>query len=424
MGSTRALFWGRPAFPPELVEPGSWEVRYYRFLEAAPYVLLAISTVLSQASTAPAVRERLTVIGIAALAAGWVYVMYTRPSPRWRERTGPMLVYFAGLLAFTWALESHSGYFIGFAITGFLQAFFVLPVVPAFVATAATSSVLYLSPPNSGFLNPAALPALVFIVVLQTAATGGGTFMGSKINEQQLRQRRLLADLQAAQEENQGLQRQLLTQAREAGVLDERQRLAREIHDTLAQGLTGIVTQLEAAEAAHLRPEEWQAHVARANALARESLREARRSLQALRPEPLEGSRLPDAIADMARRWSETAAVDLTLETTGEPVPLLTELEVALFRVAQEALANVARHASASRVGLTVSYMEDVVLLDVRDNGAGFTPGDTNGAGFGLRAMEQRLRLVGGTLAIESEVGAGTAVSASVPAIPVGEGGR
>jgi len=300
----------------------------------------------------------------------------------------------------------------------------VLPVVPAFVATAATSSVLYLSPPNSGFLNPAALPALVFIVVLQTAATGGGTFMGSKINEQQLRQRRLLADLQAAQEENQGLQRQLLTQAREAGVLDERQRLAREIHDTLAQGLTGIVTQLEAAEAAHLRPEEWQAHVARANALARESLREARRSLQALRPEPLEGSRLPDAIADMARRWSETAAVDLTLETTGEPVPLLTELEVALFRVAQEALANVARHASASRVGLTVSYMEDVVLLDVRDNGAGFTPGDTNGAGFGLRAMEQRLRLVGGTLAIESEVGAGTAVSASVPAIPVGEGGR
>jgi len=434
MGSKWALFWGRPAFPPELVEPGSWELRYYRFLEAAPYVLLAVSTVLSQATTAPSIRERLTVIGIAALTAGWVYVMYTRSPRGWRERTAPMLVYFAGLLAFTWALESHSAFFIAFAITGFLQAFFLLPVVLAFIATAATSSVLYLAAPDSGFRNPAALPALAFIVVLQTAATGGGSFMGSKISEQHSRQLRLLADLKAAQEENQGLQVQVLAQARAAGVLDERQRLAREIHDTLAQGLTGIVTQLEAAEVEHLRSEVWRAHVARANALARESLREARRSLHALRPEPLEGSRLADAIADMARRWSETAAVDLTLETTGEPVPLLTELEVTLFRVAQEALANVARHASASRVGLTISYMDDVVLLDVRDNGAGFTPGETNGSGFGLRAMEQRLRLVGGTLAIESEVGAGTAVSASVPAIPVdppprlrgdpGEGGR
>src|SRR5215471_9094324 len=142
MGSTKALFWGRPAFPPDLVGSGTWEVRYYRFLEAAPYVLLAISTVLSQASTTPTVRERVTVVGLAALAAGWVYVMVTRPSQRWRERTGPMLVYFAGLLVFTWALESHSGYFIAFAVTGFLQSFFLLPVVPAFVATAATSTVL------------------------------------------------------------------------------------------------------------------------------------------------------------------------------------------------------------------------------------------------------------------------------------------
>jgi signal transduction histidine kinase len=147
--------------------------------------------------------------------------------------------------------------------------------------------------------------------------------------------------------------------------------------------------------------------------------------VQALRPEPLERARLPEAIADMARRWSETASVALHFETTGRAMPLLAELEVTLFRVAQEALTNVAKHAHASRVGLTLSYMEDVVLLDVRDDGDGFTSGAVPavvghpdpGHGFGLKAMEQRLSRVGGTLEIESAPGEGTAISASVPAL-------
>src|SRR5205085_8226231 len=107
------------------------------------------------------------------------------------------------------------------------------------------------------------------------------------------------------------------------------------------------------------------------------------------------------AIGDMARRWSEASAVALSFQATGEPRPLLADLEVALFRAAQEALSNVARHASASRVGLTVTYMDDVVLLDVRDDGVGFdatsTDGDSGGGNrFGLHAMGQRLRQVGG----------------------------
>jgi signal transduction histidine kinase len=195
-------------------------------------------------------------------------------------------------------------------------------------------------------------------------------------------------------EENAGLHAQLLAQAREAGVLDERQRMAREIHDTLAQGLTGIITQLEATERAGRRPEQWRRHLDQARALARESLAEARRSVQALRPEPLEEAGLPDAIAHMARRWSETSVVEFSFATTGEPRPLLAELEMTLFRVAQEALANVAKHAAATKVGLTLSYMDDAVLLDVRDDGVGFTPvpaggnGHTgDGQGFGLDAM-------------------------------------
>jgi signal transduction histidine kinase len=130
--------------------------------------------------------------------------------------------------------------------------------------------------------------------------------------------------------------------------------------------------------------------------------------------------------------------VSAAVTTTGDPVGLHAEIEVTLLRVAQEALANVAKHAAASRVGITLSYMADIVTLDVRDDGAGFrlpdpgrpagTPagvsaaphadGDGRSGGFGLTAMRQRVQRVAGTLAIESEPGTGTAVSASVPAIP------
>ncbi len=106
--------------------------------------------------------------------------------------------------------------------------------------------------------------------------------------------------------------------------------------------------------------------------------------------------------------------------TTGDVQPLHAEVEVALLRTAQEALANVAKHAGASRAWLTLSYMGDVVTLDVRDDGVGFTvptESDRPGSGFGLTAMRQRVNRVAGTLAIESEPGAGTAVSARVPAI-------
>ena len=106
------------------------------------------------------------------------------------------------------------------------------------------------------------------------------------------------------------------------------------------------------------------------------------------------------------------------------------EIEVALLRTAQEALANVAKHAHASRVGLTLSYMEDLVTLDVRDDGVGFAtvngtgprrPRDAEG-GFGLAAMRQRVEGVAGTLEVESEPDAGTAISAAIPAVPIGDG--
>jgi signal transduction histidine kinase len=226
--------------------------------------------------------------------------------------------------------------------------------------------------------------------------------------------------LEAAMKENAGLHAQLLVQAREAGVLDERQRMAGEIHDVLAQGLTGIVTQLEAAS---VRSASWERHLDAAKKLARDSLSEARRSVQALRPQTLDNAGLPEAIGEVVTGWSALNGVTADLIMTGTPRPLLPEIETTLLRTAQEALANVARHAGAGRVALTLSYMEDMVTLDVRDDGAGFDPSSPPEpgyeGGFGLSAMRERLSRIAGTLEVESEPGAGTALSACVPALGV-----
>jgi signal transduction histidine kinase len=151
----------------------------------------------------------------------------------------------------------------------------------------------------------------------------------------------------------------------------------------------------------------------------------------ALGPRELEDSRLPDAVADLAARWTRASGVPVRVETTGEPRPILADTEITLFRVAQEALANVAKHAGAGKVAVTLSYLEDEVMLDVRDNGSGFDAdavseraASADGTGFGLRGIRQRLARVGGTLAIESAPGEGTAVNAIVPALADGLGAK
>ena len=422
MSSIPSLFWGRSSYYSLGPNPGGWDRRYQVALGTFPFVMLGIGTLLSQFQPFVHVADRLVVVGLAVAAAIWVLLLYTSRWPQWQQSTGLMLVYFAGVLVFGWLLEAQSAFFIAFVIVAFLQAFIILPPGLAVIGAAATSCVVYLAPSGSGWRDPSTWPFLIFIVALQTAAVSGGSLFGVRTMEEQAKRKQMVADLEAALKENAGLHTQLVAQAREAGVLDERQRMAGEIHDTLAQGLIGIITQLEAAEQLRNDLGESQLHVERARKLARESLSEARRSVQALRPGQLEESRLPEAIAKLAKEWSQTTGVPVRIETTGEAVPLPPELEVTLFRVAQEGLANVARHASATRVGLTVSYLDDMVRLDVRDDGVGFDvrPESTaepasNGHGYGLSAMRQRLRRVGGSLEVESGPGAGTAISASIP---------
>ena len=211
---------------------------------------------------------------------------------------------------------------------------------------------------------------------------------------------------------------------RQTGVLRERQRMAHEIHDTLAQGFTSIVMNLEAAEGA-MPPNTDRArhHLDQARLTARESLAEARRLVWALRPDALENASLPEALERLAERWKGESGIAAGVATTGTPCPLPSEVEATLFRVAQEALSNARKHArTASRVALTLSYMGDNVALDVRDDGEGFDPDreagkvrDQNSGGFGLKGMRERVERVGGTLSIESAPGEGTTLAVELP---------
>jgi len=312
--------------------------------------------------------------------------------------------YYAGFLAAAIVLVARDDTFTGFASFGYPLAFVLFPARWGFFAVAATAVLPMLA---SG--SDSQTPTWVLVVSVAGPLLYAAWFVGAESEKR----RKANVRLEAALEENAGLHTRLVAKAREAGVLDERQRMAREIHDTLAQGLTGIVTQLEAADGP-----DRDRRLEQVRTLARDSLGEARRAVQALRPEPLTAAQLPEALSELARRVTGTSGIAVSVETTGDARPLLPELEVTLYRVAQEALANAEKHARASRIVVTLSYSDELVLLDVVDDGIGFRPGDRgDGTGFGLDAMRQRVRRVAGTLSIESTPGDGTAVSVQVPAI-------
>lgn len=223
----------------------------------------------------------------------------------------------------------------------------------------------------------------------------------------------ILQSIRAQTREREALLRSLATSERVTGQLEERQRLAGEIHDTLAQGFAAILTHLEAAELSrHDAAVAWR-HVTGARDVAREQLEEARRMMTALRPEALDERDLGEAIRRTAHAWAQRTGIPCEIAVTGDALPLHRDLEVALLRAAQEALANVWRHARASRAAVTLSYIGDVVALDVMDDGVGGVTAD--GAGFGLGAMTERMERLGGTLAIESAPGEGTTLTATLP---------
>jgi signal transduction histidine kinase len=416
-----------------------WERRELPVLTGLPYLLLTLCTGFAMFAGGGPVDLALAAAAAAVMAG--IDLRDRRSSwtdPQTALPTGWAAVAFLVLTGLSAALVIRQPLFGFYVFTGYFWSWRLLEGRARLVGVALVAGTVAISQTGGGpYRDAGQLAALVAVYLVNLGVAGTLTWFGWVGEEQHDRRARELteltrahAELERAMRENAELHQQLVAQARDAGVADERRRMAREIHDTIAQGLAGIVTQLQAAQRAgvdHGIGGQASSHVSAAIDLARSSLSEARRSVQALAPEPLAaGARLPEAVREVADRWTALHGVPVTVATTGSARSMRPELEVALLRTAQEALANVAKHAHANRVGLTLSYMEDQVTLDVRDDGVGFEtvngirparPRDDAG-GFGLTAMRQRVEGVAGRLAIESEPNGGTAISASVPAIP------
>jgi signal transduction histidine kinase len=230
------------------------------------------------------------------------------------------------------------------------------------------------------------------------------------IMRESYRRKQLIEQLEAAQKELAAVERQ-------AGVLEERQRMAQEIHDTLAQGFTSIVLQLEAADQA--LPEDLSSvedRIHKARDTARINLEEARRLVLALQPEPLQHTSLVEALKREVERWEQNTGVSADLSVTGDRRTLHPQCEVTLLRALQEGLNNVYKHAQAEKVNITLSYMADQVALDIQDDGQGFDPQNLDTSrGFGLQVMRQRAEQNGGTVIVESAEGKGTTLVIQIP---------
>jgi signal transduction histidine kinase len=443
---------------PAAPAPDAPEKRWPPALTIVPYAALVFCVLLSLSIGNPGRAAEVAGLILSGLAAAWMLWMFTL-HPAWRYRPRVMALFIAVLIVIGALLVLDNTVF---GIYTFTIYFYVLTLLawPWRLLGAAGVGLVAATSQAYGVNKDTVGGVLIYLIIIAVNVALLMVFAWSRWTGERALGELSEANsrLEATLAENAGLQQQLLTQAREAGVLDERQRMAREIHDTLAQGLTGIITQLQAAEQAADDLAAWRRHFQAATRLARESLSEARRSVEALRPESLETGRLSEALSEVAGRWSALHGIPAQVTTTGTARPMSPEAEFTLLRTAQEALANVAKHAGATRVGVTLSYMEHEVALDVRDDGRGFEPAKlctqaaqakaeaangrapvahvsgvtgliglsvsdglrhpgagTTGGGFGLVSMRQRIESLAGTLQVESEPGFGTGISACIP---------
>lgn len=200
------------------------------------------------------------------------------------------------------------------------------------------------------------------------------------------------------------------------GAAEERNRLAREIHDSIAQTLTATSLQLESADALmNEDPGRTRDHLRRALVLTRSNLEEARRSVMDLRAAPLRGRPLSEALEVLVDEWSERTGIPARLKAVNAARPLPPHAEAALYRITQEALSNAARHAGAGRVTVRLAATPDQVQLTVEDDGRGFDVSGVPEGRYGLVGMRERAATLGGSLNIESASGTGTRITTTVP---------
>jgi len=377
------------------------------------WVVLAAAAASSLLLDASAVR-RATYLGLLGLL-GFAYAFLGQPAMRSRDRR-----------------QSHVYRIVLVVVLGLVAAYFPTMLL-----------LLYVAYPQIWFLSERALEGIIFTVLLTASVTFGfvaasgwtlaaledaapqmvislgvSLVLGlwiTKVVQQSEDRAELIAELEAARDE-------LAAAHHASGVVAERERMAREIHDTLAQGFTSIVMLAETASAqiAQDRPDlaagglELVAHTARDN------LAEARALVAAFSPVALHEGSLPDAVRRLAARFtSETGVlVGVRFEPDETSVDALhAGQQVVLLRAAQEALTNVRKHAAARRVSVVISATDgEDATIEVGDDGAGFEPSVVPQTGFGLTGMRGRVEAAGGTVLVSSAPGNGTRVEVRVPA--------
>jgi signal transduction histidine kinase len=364
--------------------------------------LAALTCVLILTNDEPGGVRRYAALGVLLALAGW-YAAVGAPALA-REQRAPGLRS-AGLRYVAGAVPSTVAVF-ALDPVGSIMLFMLYPhvwallpmrravaaTVFALVATAAVTTA------ETGFSPEIAVMGLVGLVV----ALALGVWI-TRIIEQSRRRARLVADLAATRAE-------LAEMSRRAGAMAERERLAHDVHDTLAQGFTSVLLLLQAADSA-TDLDTARHHICRAQTTARENLAEARALIADLAPPALHGGSLPDALAQLVDRLSGDLAVRPSLAVRGDPRVLLADHDVVLLRVAQEALANVRKHAGASRVDVSLGYDAASVVLRVADDGCGFDMSSVTG-GFGLSGMRARVEQVGGGFTVRSAPADGTTIEA------------
>jgi signal transduction histidine kinase len=224
------------------------------------------------------------------------------------------------------------------------------------------------------------------------------------------RTERVSAERQALIDELASSRAEVARLSRAAGVAEERQRLAGEIHDTVAQGLSSVVMLIEAALANPLAARQ---HLELAARTARENLDETRAIVAALTPAPLDGASLEDALRRVTDRFAAETGIAADLDVTGVDRPLPIGVEVVLLRVVQEALTNVRKHAGAQHVAVRLAVDPGQASVEVSDDGCGFDPAAPE-SGYGIRAMRNRVEQVDGRLLVHSRPGHGATVQAEV----------
>jgi signal transduction histidine kinase len=374
------------------------------------FAVIGVGTLaLIQVAGSPAGQGRL--IASAALVAmvPWYLLLGRRAIYGTGTSVWPGVIYLAGLIALLAVAEAQANAgsvaFILLALgpQAFMAAGSYRLAVVAVVLMNAPAVLTALARGDRG----AGLAAPIGVAALTTVfSIAFGTWI-TRIIDQSKERAELIEQLERTRAE-------LAEANREAGRLAERDRLASEIHDTIAQGFTSIVMLVQAADAVIGEDtDRARKQLDLIGRTARENLAEARALMAGLAPAALVAASLGDALARLADRAGEESGLRTEFEVLGTPRPVGTSAEVVLVRVCQEALANVRRHAGARNVTVALRYTDERVALTVTDDGTGFDPREP-ASGYGLRGMRARVSEIGGTFTVRSTAGAGTTVTAEV----------